>query len=282
MPEDERTADERIAERLISSVEARTSVHDLSFEGARQRWRRVGTGPDLVLVHGGQGSWLHWVRNIDALSPSFTLWLPDLPGLGESDPVPELSSLERLVQALRSGVDTLIGPQRDICLAAFSFGAALAAGMAVLRGHVSRFAMIGGTAHALPRRSVDLKKWRHLPEGPEQDEAHRYNLSQQMLHDPSAIDTLALRVHRQSMQRTRLRSRLISRSSATRDALDQLSIPILMVWGEHDPTALGEQTARSLTEGHPNRRSLVTRGAGHWLQYERPAEVNALLQGWFS
>ncbi len=52
-------------------------------------WRRWGEGPPLVLLHGGAGSWTHWIRNIDALAADRTLWIPDLPGLGDSPLPPE-------------------------------------------------------------------------------------------------------------------------------------------------------------------------------------------------
>ena len=29
---------------------------------------RRGAGPDVVLFHGGMGSWKHWIRNVDALA----------------------------------------------------------------------------------------------------------------------------------------------------------------------------------------------------------------------
>jgi 2-hydroxy-6-oxonona-2,4-dienedioate hydrolase len=54
-----------------------------------------------------------------------------------------------------------------------------------------------------------------------------------------------------------------------------------MVWGEHDPTAQAATTAQTLAQGHPNRRSVLIAGAGHWVQYERPGEINSLLCGWF-
>ena len=34
---------------------------------------RVGSGPTLLLLHGGTGSWTHWVRNIEPLSRRFSL-----------------------------------------------------------------------------------------------------------------------------------------------------------------------------------------------------------------
>ena len=107
---------------LIAQLEKRSEVHDAHFEHTRVRWRRIGSGPPLVLVHGGNGSWLHWVRNIDALAARHQLWLPDLPGCGESAELAAPASLERLVAALRHNIDSLIGTGRVIDLAAFSFG----------------------------------------------------------------------------------------------------------------------------------------------------------------
>jgi pimeloyl-ACP methyl ester carboxylesterase len=42
-----------------------------------------GAGPTLLL-HGGTGSWTHWVRNIEPLARQFSVVVPDLPGMGES------------------------------------------------------------------------------------------------------------------------------------------------------------------------------------------------------
>ena len=269
------------ARAWIAQITRSAETLDTDHDGARMRWRRIGAGPHLLLVHGGQGSWLHWVRNIEALAQHFTLWLPDLPGSGESDAIPEPVSMQTLVAPLRHGLDTLVGPTTDVSVAAFSFGAVPAVGLVAERGHVPRFAMIGGTGHGLPRRKADLRKWQDLPQGPEQDEVHRYNLSQQMLHDPAAIDEVGVLVHREAMQRTRLRSRPLSRSTVMREALDSVDCPILMLWGEHDVTGLGESTAREMAQGHPNRQWQVIPGASHWLQYERPELVNKLLIEWF-
>ena len=43
-----------------------------------------GSGPDLVLFHGGMGCWQHWVRNIEALSEHFTVHALDHPSYGAS------------------------------------------------------------------------------------------------------------------------------------------------------------------------------------------------------
>jgi 2-hydroxy-6-oxonona-2,4-dienedioate hydrolase len=274
------TVTEAQALAFIERLEARGERVDVPFEGATMRWHRFGAGAPLVLVHGGNGSWLHWVRNIEALSSSHELWLPDLPGCGDSTTLPPPATLDRLVAALQHGIATLVGAEREIGIAAFSFGSVLSSTLAVKRGHVRRLALLGATGHGLPRRPLALRNWRTLPE-PQQDEAHRHNLATLMVHDAAAVDALALLVHRTASRRTQLRSKQLSHTSATRDALDRLSIPVLLAWGEHDPTSGGPQTARTLCEGHPNRQGLLLPDAGHWLQYECADEINALLANWF-
>jgi 2-hydroxy-6-oxonona-2,4-dienedioate hydrolase len=274
-------ATEAQALAFVERLQARGERVDVAFEGAKVCWRRFGSGSPLVLVHGGNGSWLHWVRNIEALAASHELWLPDLPGCGDSETLLAPATLERLVAALRHGVDTLVGADTEIGLAAFSFGSVLSSNLAVARGHVRRLALLGATGHGLPRHPLALRNWRTLDE-PAQDDAHRHNLATLMLHEPAAVDALALVVHRGASRRTHLRSKQLSHTSATRDALDRLAIPVLLTWGEHDPTSGGPQTARTLAAGHPDRQWLVLPGAGHWLQYERADEVNALLARWFA
>jgi 2-hydroxy-6-oxonona-2,4-dienedioate hydrolase len=269
------------ARALIAQLEQRSEVLDAHFESSRIRWHRIGSGPPLVLLHGGNGSWLHWVRNIEALSQRHQLWLPDLPGCGESDELAAPASLERLVAALRQNIDSLIGAGREIGVAAFSFGSVLASNLAAARGGVNRLALLGPTGHGLPRRPLALKNWRLCAPGPAQTEAHLHNLSHLMLHERSAIDALALVVHRDASERTRLRSKPLSHTDATRRALDRLQIPVLMAWGEHDATAPAADNLQTLAQGHPNRRCVRIAGAGHWIQYERPAEINALLDDWF-
>ena len=269
------------ARALVARLEQRVEPVDAWFEGSRIRWRRVGVGEPLVLLHGGNGSWLHWVRNIEALAERRTLWLPDLPGCGDSDELAPPASLERLVAALQRNIGDLIGAAREIDLAAFSFGSVLASNLALARAGVRCLALLGPTGHGLQRRPLALRNWRAMAPGTAQAQAHRHNLAELMLHQPAAIDALAMLVHRGASERTRLRSKPLSHTDATRRALDRLHLPVLMAWGEHDPTAGGAATAPTLAQGHANRQWHVVPGAGHWVQYERPREINALLARWF-
>ncbi|WP_128422763.1 alpha/beta fold hydrolase, partial [Delftia tsuruhatensis] len=59
---------------------------------------RAGVLP-VVMLHGGSGSWTHWLRCMDALlAQGRQLWIPDLPGFGDSDGVPGGQDADTLVE----------------------------------------------------------------------------------------------------------------------------------------------------------------------------------------
>jgi pimeloyl-ACP methyl ester carboxylesterase len=247
-------------------------------------WRRFGDGPPLVLLHGGHGSWLHWVRNVRALAQRHTVWVADLPGCGDSDELagaPHAGDrLARLVDALIGSLDTLVGRQAAIDLVGFSFGGLVATQLAVQRQRVRRLALLGSGGHGGPRRAhPPLQDWR-LSDPVARRAALRHNLHAFMLHGRED-DALACEVHRIACEKTRLRSKALSRADALPRLLESVQVPLLFLWGEHDVTADPAVLAPWLAHRHPAREWIVVPGAGHWLQYERAREVNPLLLRWF-
>ena len=280
-PEDARTA--------IARIDALSTPHDCLHEGVRVRWRRFGPTrgdpPPLVLLHGGHGSWMHWLRNVEALSSTRTLWLPDMPGFHESDAPPRPAAgtdpLAPLLAALGGTLDALIGPQTPIDLGGFSFGGLVAARLAVRRGAVRRLALIGSGGHGTLRRlTVEMINWRAAKDRDEEAAALRHNLAALMLFDPAAIDALAFEIHDISCHGTRFRSKDVSLAGGLQTALDVLDVrgvPQLLLWGEFDVTADPRPLVAQLTDGHPLRQGAVIDGAGHWVQYERAGQTHERL-----
>ena len=56
-----------------------------------------------------------------------------------------------------------------------------------------------------------------------------------------------------------------------------VEVPTLVIWGEND-TALLPSLTRGLSEWVPRLRVEIVPGAGHWVPYERPDVVNALIR----
>jgi pimeloyl-ACP methyl ester carboxylesterase len=265
----------------VAALDSQSERHLVPTGAGHVAWRRFGHGAPLVLLHGGHGSWRHWLRNIEALAPTRTLCVPDLPGYGESAP-PAEPTLACLVATLQETLAELIDPAAPIDLAGFSFGGLVAAHFAVHRRHVSRLALIGSAGHGGTRRPRrELQSWR---------EAHRqgdhlalraimrHNLLQHMLHDEAAVDETALRIHIDSCLAARFHSRPISRAGGLLPVLDRFTWPTLLIWGEHDVTATPAELLPRLLSGHPHRQGRILPGAGHWAPYEAAGAVNAVLQ----
>ena len=266
--------------KLIAQLEDLAQRHVVaSGRGEAIVWRRFGTGTPLVLLHGGHGSWLHWARNLQALAARHTVWVPDLPGYGESS-APVEATLPSLVIALCDTLDRLVGADTTVHVAGFSFGGLVAASVARSRS-VSSLALMGPGGHGGPRRPRgELQQWRSAHAQGDQaalTAAMHHNLLMHMLHDVANVDSAALHVHTQSCLNTRFRSKPISRAGHLLDFLSGYLGPLLLVWGEHDVTAEPQQASQVLAQGRTNCRTYILPGAGHWVQYEVADTVNALL-----
>src|SRR3954464_13139903 len=64
----------------------------------------------LVLLHGGSGSWTHWIRNVEALAAAGR-WVvvPDLPGFGDSAVPPGNKDADGVAEASGDGLRALLG-----------------------------------------------------------------------------------------------------------------------------------------------------------------------------
>lgn len=270
------------AVRTIAAVEAMTTRHDVEHAGTRVRWRSAGQGRPLVLLHGGHGSWRHWIRNVDALASRYTLWMPDLPSFGESGTLSAPADLGHLVATTAATLDRLVGARTPIGLAGFSFGGLCAARMAAHRGHVARLALVGAAGHGTPRRQqAAMVNWRLASGEQALLEDLRHNLRALMLHDERRIDALAMAVHRQACEATRFRSKALSMGNSMKPLLDRFSMPVLCVWGEHDVTVHPELAGPMWVDQRPERAWRTVADAGHWVQYEQARALNELLLAFF-
>jgi pimeloyl-ACP methyl ester carboxylesterase len=243
-------------------------------------WRIWGSGPPLVLLHGGYGSWTHWIRNVIALSRRFTVAAPDLPGLGESATPPEPHTAQGLASIIAEGLDAIFPTHSVLHIAGFSFGGVLGGHVAAQLGErVQSFTVVGSNGLGLVRQPTALQR---LPEGACEAEAlavARHNLAALMIADPANIDELAIYIQSQNAPRGRVKSRRFSRADTLARALPLIRARLDGIWGERDATAYPhlEDRARTLRGVQPAARFEVISGAGHWVQYEAADRFNPLL-----
>lgn len=247
---------------------------------------RVGA-PPVVLLHGGSGSWMHWLRCIAPLVESGReVWAPDLPGCGDSDLPAGARDADDLVAPLHAGLQELLaGAACD--LVGFSFGALTGALLeAAHPGTVRRLVLVGAPGLGVPTARVTLRAWRHLQSQEAQDAVHRHNLAVLMLSDVRAVDETALQLHAWNVARDRLPRRRLSGTDALARALGGVTCPVSVIYGENDALYAGRVASLEAVfraTGCDLRRFTLIPGAGHWVAYERPqALVAALEAAWGS
>ena len=268
----------------VEAVAAEAKRFETPCGDGTMAWRCWGSGPPLVLLHGGYGSWMHWIRNVLPLSRRFTVIAPDLPGLGESATPPEPWSAGGLAAIVASGLDTVLhrigAADQAPHLAGFSFGGVIGGSVAAQLGDRLRgFTVVGSNGLGLERSPTPLRRVPANADEAEEFATHRYNLSQLMIADPDRIDELALYLQKTNHARARMRSRRFSRSGALIEALPQVRARLDGIWGERDASAYPhlDERARILRSVQPEARFAVVPGAGHWVQYEAAEQFNPIL-----
>jgi len=271
---------------IVAALEASAQTFNTPCGNGSMIWRRWGSGEPLVLFHGGSGSWTHWIRNIPALSRAYQLWLPDLPGLGQSAMPPEPLIPASVADVVVAGLEQLLPGGAKLRLAGFSFGGHIAGLTAArMRERIADLTLIGVAALGLraePREPFAKRR-------PGMGEAEiaavfRQNLRVLMFANPDNIDALALHLQAQNVKQARFRSRPFATGDGLAKALVNVTAPLSSIWGTQDIIARTSLDRRLeiLRRHHPELAVRLIEGAGHWVAYEAADRFNAALLGLLS
>ena len=248
-------------------------------------WRRWGeaapAAAPVVLLHGGSGSWTHWLRTLEPLvRAGCRVLVPDMPGFGESAAPPDGHDADVLPGWLERGLVQLVGAT-PVALVGFSFGALVAGLWAHAHpARVARLVLVGSPGlSAAPAPVLDLRRWEATAPGPARLAVHRHNLLQLMLAHEASATELAVALHAHNVERDRLRRRRLMLTDALVPLLPALRAPVHGIWGRED--VLFRHRLDVVERGMrlaPGLRSLrFIDGAGHWVAFERPEAFNAAL-----
>lgn len=270
----------------ISSLEEDAIVHWISCGQGKlpiRQWQNPGA-EKIVLLHGGSGSWLHWVKNIRVLQKHFDVYAIDLPGLGDaamcdvdSD---ALSAAAQTALAFESLFD------EPFHIVAFSWGCTITALIMARLEHRLKSVMLTGPAAVgdLPRRAQMklLVKRTALMSRKEVLAAHRENLAILMIHNPDVIDDLAVQIQKINTSKARFSSPQYARTTLLIEGVRNTTTPLFVIYGDHDAPAYPELDARRIifAEARADVKFELVADAGHWLQYEKPETFNEYCIEW--
>jgi len=253
----------------------------------------LGAGPCVLMLHGGgpgASGLSNYSRNVEALARHFRVLVPDLPGYGRSskgvnadDPFGDLAT------TMLGLLDALDIPRAHVV--GNSLGGACALQMALRQpGCIGRLVLMGpggvGISQNPPSAGLRRLLGYYAGEGPTLEKLRAF-LSEDLVYDGSAITDAVLRerfassIDPEVVANPPLRApkdlEAFKRLDFLLDArLPQLQNPTLVLWGTEDrvnPSA----GALALQARLPACDVYLFSKTGHWVQWERAAEFNAVV-----
>jgi len=247
------------------------------------RWDGPAERLPAVVLHGGWGSWTHWARVIPALAARRTIYVADLPGMGQSAGAPEPHTADGISGVVADGVETLLPHGQPYHAVCFSFGGVIGTWMAARHGLRCRSLTLVGAAgfgdlhFVVEGIQVPAPKLSDA----EIDVVHRENLRLLMFADSANIDPLSLHIHRHNIARGRVRTRRISLSDGLLQALPRVVSSMGGIWGSADSTGGGVADIlkrRDILQSYqPDCPFDIIDGVGHWVMHEAPTSFMGAL-----
>jgi pimeloyl-ACP methyl ester carboxylesterase len=286
----------RTAEPSWREVDWQAHLHQVEVRGCRVNYVDIGAGdkPPVVFVHGLGGNWQNWLENIPRLAQDRRVLALDLPGFGESQmPHGKISITgygETVVEFART-----VGIEEPTDVVGNSMGGFIAAEIGLGSPDFARKIVLCSAAGIsitnLKRRpvltaaritaavtNVVLARAEAMAKRP----GLRHAALAYVFRHPSRIaPDLAYQV----MQGTGKSGFIDALDALTdydfRDRLDDVKVPVLLIWGEDDnlvPVEDADEFERLI----PDARKVILDDTGHVPMLERPATFNDLVADFLS
>lgn len=280
-----------------------TDSTTVSLDGTRVRYLRAvpdeTANPDnstpVVLLHGGglDSATLSWKHALGALAEEWTVYAPDWPGYGESDPPDGPPCVDYYVSVLGRFLDAL---ELDrVCLVGVSMGGAAALGFALRQSErVERLVAVdsyglGGRTPGGPLGAAAVKlpfvsdlTWTVLARSRRAArQAVAAVVARENLTDELVADAMAeIRRPRAGEAWSAFQRNEVGFDGLKTDfshELADLSVPVLFVHGEDDPLVPVGWSVRAGTLA-PDATVDVLEHCGHWPPREKPEEFVAVVR----
>ena len=271
---------------FVAAIDAKAERIETPCGDGTMVFRRWGSGPPLLLLHGGHGAWSHWVRNVLPLAEHFTVLAADMPGYADSADLPRPHSPEGMAAIIAAGH---ADDSRRCAVLDYAASRSAARSAPMWRSNAARrsrrLVMVGTGGLGLPRPTIEpMSNWKKMGDPAERLAAHRKNLGILMLHDPGNIDALALHLQSTNTARTRINSRvdLAHRHGAARarrrHRADRRRCGAFTTRPRRKRAVISRR-ARELLRTFDPEAEIIRIDAGHWVQYEAPDAFNHELTG---
>ncbi len=270
---------------------------DVMTNGIRMHYVTQGDGPLIVLMHGFPEFWYSWRYQIPFLAEhGYTAVAPDLRGYNDTDKPRtgyDVATLTRDIAGLIQGLG-----QKQAIVVGHDWGGALAWVFAMNYPEMTKNLIVMNAPHpqAMLREFRTLKQLRkswymfafQLPWLPESALLRNNAYEVGRMLKGAAVQKLAfpdevLAKYQEAMSKPGAMTaalnyyrQLFRHPLRTSESNVSIAAPTLLVWGEQD-IALGIELTYGLEQWVPDISIKRIPDSGHWVQQEKPNQVNALL-----
>ncbi|MBD2106266.1 MULTISPECIES: alpha/beta hydrolase [unclassified Nodosilinea] len=269
----------------------------LQTNGLRLHYVRQGQGPLMLFLHGFPEFWYSWRHQLDHFAAKYTCVALDLRGYNDSDKPSDVNAyrLDVLVEDVRGAIAAL-GYDRAV-LVGHDWGGAIAWAFAYAHPELLESLIVMNIPHpakfaeGLRHPQQLLRSWYigafQLPLLPELLlQAGDYWAIEQMLLgmavDKSTFSDADLRAYKTAAAKPGALTAMVNYYRALSFSGPQwqpwgiLEVPTLLIWGEAD-AALGKELSLGTEDYVRHLRLRYIPHCSHWVQQERPHQVNTLM-----
>ena len=268
----------------LSAIEKNCNKVFIKSKDSKVCWRSWGKGKPLILLHGGYGSWAHWIKQAIPFSKNYNVLIPDMPGFGESEDLTLPHTPEKISANIAETLLKLISPEETPIICGFSFGGLIAGHLSynlIERGlNPEKLILVGPGGLGAKRGEMRNMIPRHSKMSEEEIyQAHKTNLEILMMHDATKVDDWSVHIQKQNTDAHRIKSRPISSTDTLARILEKQDVPLFLLWGEKD-ASVGvylEDRMSILRDINSKVRFHVEYNLGHWIMYENDVIFNKIL-----
>ena len=271
---------------LVGTERARSGLAYASRTIDGETWHYLAGGPEtaetIVLLHGFGGDKDNWLRFAARLTAEYRVFVPDLPGFGQT---PRDLSLDYGVAAQSARVDRFVAAVSDapVHLAGHSMGGHIAGWYAHTHPERLRSLLLVTNSGVQTPVQSDIERARAAGDDvllPRSRQEYR-RLIEWASHEPPFIPwPVGGVLADESIADADFKAELMRRRSARREAplepvLASFEIPLLVVWGREDRFihVSAVEVMRALL---PDARYEILDETGHLPILERPADSAAI------
>jgi pimeloyl-ACP methyl ester carboxylesterase len=230
----------------------------------------------LLLLHGGSGSWTHWLNNVERFAEHREVWALDIPGFGDSSLPTGITDADGLVPYIAEILkQTFHGTAVDVI--GFSFGG-MAAGLVAAEypALIRKLILVGAPGLGLFGKELPMRGMTQSMDKQAQRQVHTHNLKTMMFVHPESVTEDVIDLQEANVARDRLRRRRIARTNVLAQAQTRWTCPVHGVWAESD--ALYKDTLQQVPQVLSRMASFcIVPNAGHWVMFENPDAFHAVV-----